>query len=646
MPPLRMSPGTLLGGRYRLDDLLADHDGARFWRATDTVLARSVAVHAVASDDPRAARVLDAARRSAGLVEPHFLQVLDCDEADGVTWVINEWGDGVSLDIMLEQGPIPPVRAAWLTREVAEAVTAAHALDLAHGRLIPESVMVSQAGAVRIIGFQVNAALSRPRLLQPDEDELTADVLDLAGILYAALTGRWAGVSPSRVPSAPTTYARGPLRPRQVRAGVPRALDAICDRVLHRDPGGHLPPIRTALEISAALSDFVGDPAAAAPVDLPSMYDEPEPPAPVEDPPIEELMPGRAPGGTPDPDGAPPSDQPSLAAEGPSADPPPLETTMSAPIVFDDELDVPSPPTVDRSRKHALPTAWEPEPWTPESLTPFEQPTDRPLFAEHERRVPPGAPVVPIRPAPKTADSVTASATGPIVGTNAGQPGSPAYWLLEAAGEPSGDGSSRAGRSWLRLAGVVALVVAVLTAMVIAFTLGHRDDPAPPAGDRTPTTPAVTPSTTYPVVAATDFDPQGDPPSENPDQARLAIDGDPTTGWSTQTYRSAALGGLKEGVGLLLDLGTEQPVGSVEIKVAPESAPTQLELRATPPGVTTAPAGLDDTRRIDALATEAGAALFRLEPSVRTRYLLLWLTQLPGSGDDYRSTVLEVGVTS
>ncbi len=607
MPPLRMSPGTLLGGRYRLDDLLADHDGARFWRATDTVLARSVAVHVVASDDARAACVLDAARRAAGLVEPHFLQVLDCDDVDGLTWVVNEWGDGASLDIMLEQGPLPAVRAAWLTREVAEAITAAHALGLVHGRLTPESVMVSQAGAVRVVGFQVSAALSPPRR-QLGEDEQAADVLDLAGILYAALTGRWAGVSPSRVPAAPTTYARGPLRPRQVRAGVPRALDAICDRVLHRDPGGHLPPIRTALEIGAALSDFVGDPAAVAPVDLPSMHDEPEPPAPVVDPPLDLALDGDA------------------RASDPPADSPPLDATMAAPIVFDDALDVPPvaaptvEPALELADERSLPAAWEPEPWNPAPPGPFEQPADRPLFADHDRRVP--------------------EAPG----------GGPAHWPFETApaGEAAGDRrTGRTGRAWLRVTAVVVLVIALLAAMVVAFNLGHRDEPEPVATAPDPTTAPASPSPTpYHVVGVTDFDPQGKPPRENPAQAKLAIDSDATTGWSTQVYRSAALGGLKSGVGLLLDLGTEQQVGTVDVRTAPTSAPTQIQLRATPPGVNDGPTRLADTRKVSALATQAGTALFTLDPVVRTRYLLLWLTRLPGSGTDYRGTVLEVSVTS
>src|SRR5690349_20236182 len=114
-----MSPGTVLGERYRLEDLLSEHDGARFWRATDVVLARSVAVHAVASEAPRAAALLEAARLSVTVTDAHFLRVLDCDDVDGVTWVINEWGEGDSLDVMLEQGPLPAARAAWLAHEVA-----------------------------------------------------------------------------------------------------------------------------------------------------------------------------------------------------------------------------------------------------------------------------------------------------------------------------------------------------------------------------------------------------------------------------------------------------------------------------------------------------------------------------------------------
>lgn len=214
-----IGPGTLLAGRYRLEDLLTEDDGARFWRATDTVLARSVAIHALPSDDPRAPALMEAARLSATVNDTHLLRVLDADDADGVAWVVNEWGEGLSLDLMLERGTLAPSRAAWLTREVAEAIAHGHSQGVAHGRLNPESVLVTHAGAVKLIGYVVDASLHHPPSPDPsygETDAREADVINLAGILYAALTGRWPGIAESSVPPAP---ARAAGRCAPVRSG-------------------------------------------------------------------------------------------------------------------------------------------------------------------------------------------------------------------------------------------------------------------------------------------------------------------------------------------------------------------------------------------------------------------------------------------
>ena len=121
----------------------------------------------VTSDDPRSAALLEAARVSATVTDPHLLRVLDCDDSGGITWVVNEWGDGVSLDLMLQQGTLPPSRAAWLAREVADAIAAGHAAGVAHGRLNPEAVLVTHAGAVKLIGYVVDASLEPPRPPDP-----------------------------------------------------------------------------------------------------------------------------------------------------------------------------------------------------------------------------------------------------------------------------------------------------------------------------------------------------------------------------------------------------------------------------------------------------------------------------------------------
>jgi serine/threonine protein kinase len=626
VPPSSISPGTMLDGRYRLEDLLSEHAGARFWRATDTVLARSVAVHALASSDPRAPGVLEAARRSARVTDPHFLRVLDCDDVDGLTWVINEWGEGASLDIMLERSTLPPTRAAWLTREVAEAIAAAHAQGLHHGRLNPESVLVTDSGSVKVIGFIVNAAFEGPAPVDSGYGALgarEADVIDLAGILYAALTGRWPGVAPSAVPRAPRD-GRRPLRPRQVRAGVPRTLDAICDRVLLKEAAQHSLPIETAHEIAAALSDYVGDPAAAAPVDVPSMYAEPELPTPevaeTETGLDLELTPPASDDKTPD---ETPSESPEPAAD-PALDP---DATMAAP-----------PPIW--TEEFAEPERWEPAPPPP----PFEDIPHRPLFADQERRVPPGAPPPPPpAPSPSAAGPSSSATTGSQAATDTGT-GS-RYWPFDDP-EDTGSFSGKEGRSWLKLAGLVALCIAVLAAMFVAFDIGRGNDDNPTTTTHTtaPATPTVT-GTPVRIVAAQDFDPEGDPPEENPGQVSLAIDGKPDTGWRTLTYKDDAhLGGLKSGVGLVLDLGSDQEVGSVEVTLV--GSPTDLELFATAAGVNNPPADLADAQRLTGVTADGTTGVLRVDPKQRTRFLVVWLTKLPAVAGGFRGEIAEVTVRS
>lgn len=619
-PPIAMSPGTVLGGRYRLEVLLSEHGGARFWRATDTVLARNVAVHVVASTDPRAPAVLDAARRSAGITESHFLRVLDCDDVDGVTWVINEWGAGVSLDVMLAQGTLPPMRAAWLAREVAEAIAAAHSRGLVHGRLNPEAVLVTDSGSVKIIGFVVNAAFERSvtttaayGAISPRE----ADVIDLAGILYAALTGRWPGVAPSAVPPAPRENNH-PLRPRQVRAGVPRTLDAICDRVLHKEASQHVLPIETAYEIAAALADYVGDPAAVAPVDVPSMHDDPHP--------RHEPRQGDEPSDVPG-DLDPQSVTHAVPLPEPPADvlpPPPPVEAVPPPVEYDPDATMASAPPFSPSGIEFL----EPEAWEPASPPPvFEQPVDRPLFAAEERRVPPGAP------------------TGPP----AGESGS-GLWPFEDDPEPARATPNPRRRHRLRTSLIIILALALAGVMYAAFTLG-KDDNKDRSANRTPAPTTSAPPTpvvagsAVPIALAGDFDPEGDPPEENPKQVPRAIDGNPATSWVTSVYRSdPRLGGLKSGVGLVLDLGSQQQIGSVEVTLL--GAPTDLELYGTAPGDNDSPVELADARRLGGLTDVGGSAVFRLDPKVRTRYLVVWLTKLPKVAGGYQGKIAEISVRS
>ncbi|MGZ6753138.1 MAG: protein kinase domain-containing protein [Nocardioides sp.] len=631
--PNSIRPGDVLAGRYRLVDLLAESEGGRFWRAHDRVLERHVALHVIDADDERASGLLEAARTSATVPDRRLLRVLDADQADGLCYVVNEWGAGSSLDVLVsDEGPLAPRRAAWLVSEVAAALAAAHQVGVAHGRLAPENVLVDRSGSVRVIGFCVDAALHGL-----PAGRVAEDVADLGGLLYCALTGRWPGPSPSSVPPAPREHGRV-LRPRQVRAGIPRALDLVCDTTIHPHvaPNGRAPhDLTTSAGVRDALQAFVGDPSGLAEAEAPARQDRdrprsgtatqvipalPHPPvrlvAPSADPvpdadpaAVHEPTPGPVSEPVTDPvDESVPTPDEAVTDERPaSVD---LPTQAGLPI-FDDEHD-------DVSWLTASPGKAPPPP-------PFEPAPERPLFA------------------PEPTDGRPARQTRPQA-----SPSSAEYWPWGDTGTGTGttavaeeEDDEVPGRSWLRLALGILLALLLMVGVVVAYNLGRGKSPLGQEPDQGSGSRSTSPSASAAPLTglhADDFDPQGSPPEENPDLAPLAVDGDPSTAWRTMTYtQDLGPGGLKTGVGLVVDLGATHDVSSVDLTMV--GAPTDVALYVTdsrPTGVK----GLTPAAR----ATVQTKGRITLDSPVSGRYLVVWLTSLPHESDGYRGEVAEVGV--
>ncbi|MBO0844616.1 MAG: protein kinase family protein [Nocardioides sp.] len=615
--PEHNRPGDALADRYRLTDLLTESAGGRFWRAFDSVLQRDVAVHIISCEDERAPLLRIAARTSATVLDRRMLRVLDIDETpDNRCFVVNEWGTGTSLDILLAEGePLPPPVAAWIVAETADTIALAHEAKVAHGRLVPENVLIDTDGAVRLIGFAVDAALHGL-----PAGRISTDVADLAGLLYAALTGKWAGVSRSAVPPAPTEHGHV-LRPRQVRARIPRTLDSLCDHILNH--GGDTEV--SAAMFADALRDFIGPSAGAAEAWL-ARLEHPRKGVPgVNLPPLPDPPPRDA-------NGAPAADL--AAADTTEGDP--VDTTGSTkdelatqagmPIFHDDTDEV----TWLRRRS-------EPAPPPP----PLEPQPERPLFA----------------PEPAEGQPVRRPRAAPVSPVGAGGGG---FWPWENTGTGGGTGSGslpafvddgesadrRApGTNMLRLAGVVAVCLLVLVAFVIAFNLGRGRTPLGTARDHQASgvqtqTPDATP-TPSPIagVTAHDFDPQGTDGSENPEEAPNAVDGNPATFWQTSIYdQQFGPAGLKTGVGLVLDLGASHQVSEVDLTTV--GTPTQVQIYV----LDHAPTSLQGAKPAGRTTVTGTKGTVTVDPPATGQYVVVWLTRLPAADGGFRGGVAEAVV--
>ncbi|WP_326698654.1 serine/threonine protein kinase [Streptomyces sp. NBC_01754] len=230
-PAPDLHSGHKLAKRYRLEECVTRLDGFSSWRAVDEKLRRAVGVHLLPADHPRARSVLAAARSSALLGDPRFVQVLDAVEEDDLVYVVHEWlPDATELTALLAAGPLEAHDAYQLVSQISQAMAAAHREGLSHLRLTPGAVLRSSTGQYRIRGLAVNAALRGVTAERPSRTDTEA----VGALLYAALTRRWPYENDAYGLSG-LPKDLGLIPPDQVRAGVHRGLSELAMRALAND---------------------------------------------------------------------------------------------------------------------------------------------------------------------------------------------------------------------------------------------------------------------------------------------------------------------------------------------------------------------------------------------------------------------------
>ncbi|MFI5684555.1 protein kinase family protein [Streptomyces sp. NPDC051636] len=253
--PPELHSGHKLARRYRLEECVTRLDGFSSWRAVDEKLRRAVGVHVLPAGHARARSVLAAARSSALLGDPRFVQVLDAVEENDLVYVVHEWlPDATELSTLLSAGPLEPHDAYQMVSQVSSAMAAAHREGLAHLRLNPNAVLRASTGQWRIRGLAVNAAL---RGIASDTPQRT-DTEAIGALLYAALTQRWPYENDAYgLSGLPKDI--GLIPPDQVRAGIHRGLSELAMRALANDgatASRHESPCTTPEELVKAIGEM------------------------------------------------------------------------------------------------------------------------------------------------------------------------------------------------------------------------------------------------------------------------------------------------------------------------------------------------------------------------------------------------------
>ncbi|MFE5944181.1 protein kinase [Streptomyces sp. NPDC056480] len=153
---------TVIAGRYRLLDVLAEGATGTVWRALDETGRHEVALKELRAPDGLPAdevpllyaRREREARAAARISHPAAVRVLGVATEDGRPWVVMELVRGLSLADTLEAaGPLPPREAALVGAEVLAGLRAAREAGVPHREVDPEHVLLANDGRIVVTGF-------------------------------------------------------------------------------------------------------------------------------------------------------------------------------------------------------------------------------------------------------------------------------------------------------------------------------------------------------------------------------------------------------------------------------------------------------------------------------------------------------------
>jgi len=254
-----LAPGTVLGGRFKVQDLLGPDAGCYLYRALDGQTQAPVLVRIVPNQTlgPHAVRFEADAQRAAALEHKNLVAILGVGREPAFAYLVTEWLDGQTLREFIDgkraEGRGVSFKGAYnLVAHMLNGLEFVYQV-MPHGALNPANVIVTRSGRVKIGALGLVSGLPHlarrgamaglpetlyiaPEVMGGQPISFAGDVYALGLMLYELLSGR---------PPLP------PLRPlREILPDVPDGIDETIARALQPNPSHRWPSLA---EFKAAL---------------------------------------------------------------------------------------------------------------------------------------------------------------------------------------------------------------------------------------------------------------------------------------------------------------------------------------------------------------------------------------------------------
>ena len=249
----------LLGGRYKLGEMIGTGGMADVYVAEDTRLARQVAVKVLRSDlarDPSfVARFRKEALAAAALNHPGIVAVYDSGE-EPAPYIVMELISGHTLRDLIHKGePIPLKRALEIGEGVLAALEYSHQAGIVHRDIKPANIMITDHGDVKVMDFGIARALAdlgatltstwnvvgTAQYLSPEQAlgevaDLRSDIYSTGCLLYEVLTGKPPFTGETPVSIAYQHVSGQLVAPSVLVPELPAGIDTLLSVALAKNP--------------------------------------------------------------------------------------------------------------------------------------------------------------------------------------------------------------------------------------------------------------------------------------------------------------------------------------------------------------------------------------------------------------------------
>jgi eukaryotic-like serine/threonine-protein kinase len=250
----QLQPGTVLGNRYQILQLLGEGGMGSVYKARDREVARTVALKVIRPDLAGNAAIIGRFKQelvlSHQVTHKNVVRIYDLGEAGGVKFMTMEYIEGEDLrKLIQEKTKFPPEEAVEIMRQVCRALEAAHAVGVIHRDLKPQNVMRDHQGRVVVMDFglarslesdgmtQTGALVGTVEYMSPEQglgrqlDE-RSDLFTVGLIFYELLTGKMPYKSDSALASLLKRTQERAAPVSEHDASIPRPLSDIVAKCL------------------------------------------------------------------------------------------------------------------------------------------------------------------------------------------------------------------------------------------------------------------------------------------------------------------------------------------------------------------------------------------------------------------------------